>query len=137
MWTGVSASRLRPWAHLPLSPGITVPLANPRRDIDPSAPRSGLAARCCQTTNPDQDRSGLSADVNALTEVGLGTKFHQPDFFYGAFCFETMKLKPGLTIQMPQPRPETPLSAARETALSSPGKYFQSFDQLLRLPDRV
>src|SRR5882672_8347102 len=42
MLTGVSANRLRPWAHLPPSPGITVRLANPRRLIDPSASRTRL-----------------------------------------------------------------------------------------------
>lgn len=75
--------------------------------------------------------------MTALIEVGLATKFHQSDFFYGAFCLGTMSSNSELTVQMPQPRPETLLPAARETALSSPGKYFRSFDQLLRLPDRV
>jgi hypothetical protein len=37
--TGISATRLPAWAHLPHSPGITTPLANPRRVIDPSASR--------------------------------------------------------------------------------------------------
>ena len=57
MLTGVSANRLRPWAHLPPSPGITVRLANPRRLIDPSASRTRLHSK----------RSGWK------------TKFHQPD----------------------------------------------------------
>jgi hypothetical protein len=59
MLTAVSANRLRPWAHLPRSPGITVRLANPRRLIDPSASRRRLHSK----------RSGWK------------TKFHQPDFF--------------------------------------------------------
>jgi hypothetical protein len=93
--TGISAIRLRAWAHLPHSPGITIPLANPRRVIDPSASRTGLAVGCCHATNPDRYRSGLGANVTALEEVGLETKFQQPDFFYGASCFasETTKLK--------------------------------------------
>jgi hypothetical protein len=32
---GISAALLRASAHLPPSPGITAPLANPRRAIDP------------------------------------------------------------------------------------------------------
>jgi hypothetical protein len=72
---GVSAFRLRPWAHLPRSPGITLRLANPRRLIDPTASRTGLAAGCCQAANP-------GANVTALEEVGLAMKLHQPDFFW-------------------------------------------------------
>src|SRR3979409_1644066 len=47
--TGHAASRLRAWAHLPASPGITTLLANPRRLIDPSArnqPGSRLLPEC-------------------------------------------------------------------------------------------
>jgi hypothetical protein len=72
---GRSALRLRPWAHLQRSPGITLRLANPRRFIDPAASRTGLAARCCQAANP-------GANVTALKEVGLAMKFRQPDFFW-------------------------------------------------------
>jgi hypothetical protein len=82
--TSVSAIGLRPWAHLPQRPGIKAPLANPRGLFDPSASWAGLAVHRCPATSPDRYRSGLRANVTTLKEVGLETKFHQPDFFYGA-----------------------------------------------------
>jgi hypothetical protein len=39
----------------------------------------------------------VRANVTALEDVGLETKFHQSDFFHSASCFasETMNFKPG------------------------------------------
>jgi hypothetical protein len=77
--TDVSVSRLRPWTHLPRSPGITVRRpANQWQLTDPSASRTDLA--WCQTTNPDRYRSELGSEVTALEKVGLETQFRQPDF---------------------------------------------------------
>jgi hypothetical protein len=53
-------------------------LAN-RRLIDPSASRTGLAVRCRQAANPDR--------YAKHEDVGRETKFHQPDFVHGPFCF--------------------------------------------------
>src|ERR1700738_4727984 len=80
--TGVSAIRLRPWAHLPHSPGITALLANPRRPIDPSASRTSLAVRWWQATNPDRSRSGRA--LTRPRSKRSGWQRNQPDFFYGA-----------------------------------------------------
>src|SRR4030088_1046478 len=78
MLRDVSVIQLRTWAHLPHSPGITAPLANPDRVIDPFAWRTGLAVRCSQPTDPDRCRFGLSANLVRLQEVGLERNFISP-----------------------------------------------------------
>ncbi len=68
-------------------------LANLRWVIDPSASRTGLVVRCCHATNPNRFRSGPSANVTPLEEVGLETRFRQSDFFYGASYFTSKRMK--------------------------------------------
>jgi hypothetical protein len=57
MLMDAAASRLRPWARLPHNPGITDPLANPDRCIDPSASRIGATVRWRQVA-----KSGIDLD---------------------------------------------------------------------------